>query len=250
MSEKKTYEDSRYLYAQLVSLFIHVIILILFFYPFLTTIKKPDFQAIFVDFEYTESLENLEIADVSIENNVNTQQNVASSPARAANVSNNPAAPSASQSTLAMAEEAPVTGDNTREQDVTFRKKSFSDLFKKESGNNARGDDQEAPAEGSGDLDGLDVTRGTGRVSGGLAGRGVVFTPSFTDTSQKTGRVSLEICVDAKGNVVSSAFTQRGSSTSDNYLISLARKSSLQYKFSPGEASLQCGILQIEFKVQ
>jgi hypothetical protein len=250
MNEKKRYEVSTYHYAQLVSLFVHVLILIFFFYPFLTTFKKPDFQAIFVAFEYTESPEDLEIADTNIENNVSTQQNAATSPARAANVSNNPAAPSASQLPKAMAEEAPIAGDNAKQQDVAIRKKSFSDLFKKESGNNIRGDNQEAATDGSDALDGLEVTRGTGRVSGGLAGRGVVFTPSFTDTSQKTGRVALEICVDAKGNVVSSVFTQRGSSTSDNYLISLARKSSLQYKFSPGEASLQCGILQIEFKVQ
>lgn len=247
MSEKKTYEDSRCRYAQLVSLFVHVLILLFLFYPFLTTFRNQDFQAVFVDFEYAESSEDLEIADVNNQNNASTRQNTAPSPAGNANVSNNPAAPSASQLPQAMAEEAPIAGDNGTQQDVTIRKKSFSDLFKRESGNNANGDNQEGSTDGS---DGLEVTRGTGSVAGGLAGRGVVFTPSFTDNSQKTGRVSLEICVDAKGTVVSSSFTQRGSSTSDSYLISLARKASLQYKFSASEVSLQCGILQIEFNVQ
>lgn len=250
MSENKSYENSGFRYAQLVSLLVHLLILCLLFYPFLTTFKKPDFQAVFVEFEYTESPVDLEITTFNNQTIVQTPQNEASSPASDANVSNTPVPSAASQLPQIKTDEAPIAGSNDRQQDVSIRKKSFSDLFKRESGNNTNGENQVVEAAGSDALDGLEVTKGAGRVSGGLAGRGVVFTPSFTDSSQKTGRVSLEICVDAKGNVVSSSFTQRGSSTSDSYLISLARKSSLQYKFSTSETQLQCGLLQIEFKVQ
>jgi hypothetical protein len=94
------------------------------------------------------------------------------------------------------------------------------------------------------------ITKGSGRVGGGLAGRSVEFEPSFTDNSQKTGKVALNVCVDPTGKVKSAEYTQKGSTTPDTYLIDLAKKTAMKYRFSKSEITSQCGSITIDFKVQ
>lgn len=130
------------------------------------------------------------------------------------------------------------------------QKKKYSDLLGKGKGNNNNSGNQGTSA---GDPDGKaleGISKGTGRVGGGLSGRGIESTPSFTDNSQKTGKVSLVICVDSNGKVSKADFTQKGSTTSDSYLIDLARKTALKYKFSKSDIDSQCGTVTIDFKVQ
>lgn len=129
-------------------------------------------------------------------------------------------------------------------------KKQYSDLFGGSKGDGSSPGNQGDP---KGDPDGKaleGITKGTGKIGGGLSGRGVLFEPPFRDNSQKTGRVVLNICVDNTGKVTTATFTQKGSTTSDSYLIDLARSNALKYKFSKGEADNQCGTLTIDFKVQ
>lgn len=130
------------------------------------------------------------------------------------------------------------------------QKKKYSDLLGKGKGNNNNSGNQGTSA---GDPDGKaleGISKGTGRVGGGLSGRGIESAPSFTDNSQKTGKVSLVICVDSNGKVSKADFTQKGSTTSDSYLIDLARKTALKYKFSKSDIDSQCGTVTIDFKVQ
>ncbi len=97
-------------------------------------------------------------------------------------------------------------------------------------------------------LDG--ISTGTGTIGGGLGGRDVVSKPAITDSSQKQGKVVVEICVDEDGNVSSANYTQRGSNTSDSQLISLAVANAKRYKFSKGGADKQCGTITYNFKLQ
>lgn len=130
------------------------------------------------------------------------------------------------------------------------QKKKYADLLGKGKGNNNTSGNQGTSA---GDPDGKaleGISKGTGRVGGGLSGRGIESAPSFTDNSQKTGKVSLVICVDSNGKVSKADFTQKGSTTSDSYLIDLARKTALKYKFSKSDNDEQCGTVTIDFKVQ
>lgn len=130
------------------------------------------------------------------------------------------------------------------------QKKKYSDLLGKGKGNNNNSGNQGTSA---GDPDGKaleGISKGTGRVGGGLSGRGIESAPSFTDNSQKTGKVSLVICVDSNGKVSKADFTQKGSTTSDSYLIDLARKTALKYKFSKSDIDSQCGTVTIDFRVQ
>ncbi len=130
-------------------------------------------------------------------------------------------------------------------------KSQFSKLFKsrgtkKSSKNGAQGDPL-----GSRDSDILEgITRGKGRAGDGLQSRGMVFEPLIEDNSQKSGRVVVRICVDETGKVTSSKYTQRGSTTTDSELISIAEKNALKYRFSPSNKKEQCGTISIEFIVK
>ncbi len=130
------------------------------------------------------------------------------------------------------------------------KKKKFSDLLGGGKGNNNtkgnQGNDKGDPNGKA--LDG--ISKGSGKVGGGLSGRGVEFEPTFADNSQKTGKVSLSICVNNEGKVTKAEFTQKGSTTSDAYLIDLARKTALKYRFSKSDIENQCGTVNVDFRVQ
>jgi periplasmic protein TonB len=131
------------------------------------------------------------------------------------------------------------------------KKKQFSDLLKKSNPGNNNNSGSQGQANGDPNASNLDgIAKGSGRIGGGLSGRGVVYEPQFVDRSQKTGKVNLSICVDATGKVSKAEFTQKGSTTSDPYLIDLARRTSLKYKFTASEITSQCGTVSVDFKVQ
>jgi membrane protein involved in colicin uptake len=130
------------------------------------------------------------------------------------------------------------------------QKKKYSDMLGKGKGSNSTSGNQ-GSEKGTPDGKALEgISKGSGRVGGGLTGRGVEYEPSFSDNSQKTGKVSLSICVNSEGKVSKAEFTQKGSTTSDVYLIEIARKSAMKYRFSKSEIDSQCGTVTIDFKVQ
>jgi TonB family protein len=94
------------------------------------------------------------------------------------------------------------------------------------------------------------TTTGSGRVGGGLKNRGIVYVPNVHENSQETGRVVIEICVDKNGSVISSNYTQRGSTTQSKSLKEKAESAAKKYKFTPGEIDEQCGQVTFDFKVQ
>lgn len=94
------------------------------------------------------------------------------------------------------------------------------------------------------------ISTGTGVVGGGLSNRGVLYEPKVNDSSQKTGRVVVNVCVDKSGKVISAIYTQRGSTTTDSDLRALAERSARKFRFSQCEVDKQCGTVTIDFKVQ
>ena len=87
-------------------------------------------------------------------------------------------------------------------------------------------------------------------MNGDLSKRKVLRVPQIQDDSQKQGRAVVKICVNAGGEVVSSDYTQMGSTTSDPYLVKLATDGAFQYLFSPSPVQLECGRVIIEFKLK
>lgn len=134
------------------------------------------------------------------------------------------------------------------EKEAAEKKKKISDLFGKGSKGNPG---NQGKKDGNPDGKVLEgITKGSGRVGGGLASRGLEFEPKFQDNSQRSGRVVLTICVDVNGKVTSSKFTQKGSTTNDPYLIKLTENTASKYKFSPSSIDSQCGTITVDYKVQ
>lgn len=94
------------------------------------------------------------------------------------------------------------------------------------------------------------ISTGSGRVGGGLGGRGILAAPSVQENSQKQGVVVVRVCVDAAGNVLSADYTQAGSTTTDRQLVQAAVRNARQWRFSRGQVEKQCGTISYNFKVQ
>lgn len=94
------------------------------------------------------------------------------------------------------------------------------------------------------------ISTGAGKVGGGLSDRGVLAAPKPEDSSQQTGTVVIEVCVDSNGNVLSAEFTQRGSTTTNAELVRIARENARKWRFSQGEMEKQCGTITYNFRVR
>ncbi|MFT4567695.1 MAG: outer membrane biosynthesis protein TonB [Saprospiraceae bacterium] len=135
-------------------------------------------------------------------------------------------------------------------KELAEKKSEFADLLskskKKESPDSSGIGEGKSQGAGSSNLEATgDHSKGS--IRGVLGNRKVLRIPTIKDDSQKKGRVVVKICVDAKGNVVSSNYTLMGSTTSDTYLIKLAEEGALGYKFSPSTNPKECGKVTIEF---
>lgn len=137
-----------------------------------------------------------------------------------------------------------------RQKDFDEKKKRFGDII---SGGKNKGEStgDEGDPSGLPDKSVLDeIAKGSGKVGGGLAKRGVLYEPEIIENSQKSGTVVIEICVDEKGDVTTAKFTQRGSTTTDKSLVDVAIAGAKKYKFSASEIEKQCGTVTVNFIVK
>lgn len=117
--------------------------------------------------------------------------------------------------------------------------------------NGGTGDNPFGKSNGDGGGTGGGSGTGTGAsIGGGLGGRAVVNRGRINDTSQKSGKVVIEVCVDRDGRVVSADYTQRGSTTSDSELKSKAIQAAKGYKFASSSADQQCGTITFNFQLK
>ncbi|HQV78981.1 MAG TPA: cell envelope integrity protein TolA [Chitinophagales bacterium] len=80
-----------------------------------------------------------------------------------------------------------------------------------------------------------------------LAGR--TWKPyMIKDDSQKTGKVVVMIKVDRNGNVLYAKYQQKGSTTSDLYLIKLAEEGAMKTKFSANSTAVEEQVGTITYK--
>ena len=135
-----------------------------------------------------------------------------------------------------------------REEALAQKKAQFGDLL---AGGTGQSSSQSGILEGDPDTDALaELTAGSGSLGGGLVNRGLVYEPKIEESSQQTGRVVIDICVDSQGKVTEARYTQKGSTTTASLLVAAAQKAALKYQFTPSEVDRQCGSLKIEFRVQ
>jgi len=100
----------------------------------------------------------------------------------------------------------------------------------------------------NGDPNAGKVGFGGGKVGGGLGDRGVVGSPKVKNTTNKSGKVTIKVCVNSSGKVISADYTQKGSNTTNAGLIAIAKKNAKGFKFSKGGPSKQCGTISYNFK--
>ncbi len=125
-------------------------------------------------------------------------------------------------------------------------------LFPALSGNDAK--DKAGKSEGDA-RQSSSAHKGRGQTEGfafDLAGRDIVAWPRIEDKSSKEGVVVVEIVVDPSGRVVSARPGIRGSTTTDPYLLKLAKDAALRTRFTadPRRVSDQVGTLTIYFKLR
>jgi len=99
-----------------------------------------------------------------------------------------------------------------------------------------------------------DVNYGLGNegVSFSLSGRSILKRPSIQHSSQSTGTIVIRIKVDEEGNVINADYTSKGSTTSDPYLIGVAKRSAQKAQFSahPNGQEEQWGSITFVFKLK
>ncbi|HIF14393.1 MAG TPA: TonB family protein [Bacteroidetes bacterium] len=99
-----------------------------------------------------------------------------------------------------------------------------------------------------------DVNYGLGNegVSFSLSGRSILKRPSIQHSSQSTGTIVIRIKVDEEGNVINADYTSKGSTTSDPYLIGVAKRSAQKAQFSahPNGHEEQWGSITFVFKLK
>jgi outer membrane biosynthesis protein TonB len=141
------------------------------------------------------------------------------------------------------------TSANTSKEELDKKKQQYGSLFGKGQGTKDGSGNQGDPG-GSPDSKILEgISKGRGTVGGGLNGRKVVQAPTIIENSQKYGKVSVKVCVDKNGKVVTANFTQKGSSTTDAQLVRIAERGAMKYVFAPGELDSQCGTITFDFKL-
>ncbi len=86
-------------------------------------------------------------------------------------------------------------------------------------------------------------------IIGGLQGRRISSTPSFTDEFNENAKVAVDIHVDAAGNVTSAEYQAKGSTTADASLKAIAIRKAHQVKFNTGSDE-SSGTIIFNFKLK
>ena len=94
------------------------------------------------------------------------------------------------------------------------------------------------------------ISKGRGQVGGGLSNRGVARTDTPSAKFNRSGTVTVSVCVDKGGRVTSAKITQRGTSINDAQLHKIALSSAKKWRFQQGEIDKQCGTITYNFKKQ
>lgn len=152
------------------------------------------------------------------------------------------------------AKEAADAAKAKREAEAAATRNRVGGLF---GGGEGRGETGTAGNQGTPDGDPnadrlKGVSTGDGRVSGGLGGRGVLNSPVVKESSQRPGRVVVDVCVGPDGSILSAVYTQAGSTTNDPNLHSAAINNAKKWRFraDPAAPERQCGKITYDFKVQ
>lgn len=126
----------------------------------------------------------------------------------------------------------------------------YSRLYEGKAGSGGAGGEGSGSGGGSGGGNGTGTGTGAGSgISYDLAGRGAVVLPKPAYTSQKSGKVVVDITVDKQGNVVRAKAGGRGTTVQDASLFDQAERAAKKAKFksNPAAADKQIGTITYTF---
>jgi TonB family protein len=133
------------------------------------------------------------------------------------------------------AEEARIAAEKARIEEE--KRAASAALFAKAKEGQGKGEGNTASGGNQGSADGTPgAPHGLGGSGEGmsfnLGGRSMVSAPKIVDTSQKEGKVVVDIIVDKYGKVVKATPGARGSTTTDRHLEKLATEAAYNTKFN------------------
>ena len=249
--------------AMITSLVIHALLLLLFLFFGLTTIHPKPEEGMMINFGNTESglgdtesdPAQSEVVEEQVEEEVQPAESVAT---HAEPVVEEKVVTQEMLEAIALekeqkrkqkveaeerAEEERVAAEKAAEED---KKKAASDaLFAKAKDGQGKGEGDTRPGRNQGSTDGTPgAPHGLGGSGDGmsfnLGGRSMLSAPKIVDTSQKEGKVVVDIIVDKDGKVVKATPGARGSTTTDRNLEKLATEAAYNTKFNAKtDASIQ-----------
>lgn len=82
----------------------------------------------------------------------------------------------------------------------------------------------------------------------GLGRRRITDQPNILIISDKDGLVAVDLCVNAKGQVISAEFNDGKSTIHKQHLISLALRKAKEFYFERAEYDQQCGVMIFDIK--
>lgn len=241
--------------AMIISLSIHAVLLVLFLFFGLTSIQPKPEEGMMINFGNTDTglgdtesdPAQSEVVEEQIDEEVRPVESVAT-----------PAEPIVEQEvvTQEMVEAIALQKEKKRQEKIEADKQAEIErervekariqeekraasaaLFAKAKEGQGKGEGNTQPGGNQGSADGTPgAPHGLGGSGDGLSfnlgGRSMVSAPKIVDTSQKEGKVVVEIIVDKYGKVVKATPGARGSTTTDRHLEKLATEAAYNTKFN------------------
>lgn len=97
--------------------------------------------------------------------------------------------------------------------------------------------------------DGSDAYAGS--LDAGLRGRGLVgVLPKPEYKANASGKVLIDVTVDASGRVTTATYRQNGSTTNNSVLVEAARRAALKARFTESDSFVQGGTITYIFRME
>jgi len=135
------------------------------------------------------------------------------------------------------------------EKDRIAKQNEAIDKNKQLFDNSKNGDSDGTGADGENpNTDNLEKLGDGMSLGGGLGDRGVVNSATFDPVEQVKGKVTIDVCVDANGNVLTAKRTLKNTSITSQAVIEQAVKFAKKWKFEKGKKA--CGTITYVIKLK
>jgi len=229
--------------SKAISVGIHLLLLLIAFWPMFEHWSNPLPETVVI--EFVELVAQDIPQDNPIASSVKTTESAPKAPAIPDAQKSQPAKVTTQKKADIITEERQEISASKAKVVAAKPTKDFGSLFGQGSSESTH---EPSKKKNLSSLSSVGVT--SSKIGQGLSGRQIAYAPKIEDNSQKTGLVVVDICVDQEGKVMTAKYTQRGSTTNDQYLIQKAVKAAKKWRFATSAETKQCGVINIDFKLK